>query len=86
MLSSYSITSHKKLNKVFSYLEMCSFSMYLLHLPIGNMLNDLIGWQQFQDVLTSLFQSTIRTCVIVLVSFFTLNLIEKPFIQMRKNT
>lgn len=73
----------KKLSIIFSYLGMCSFSMYLLHLPIGNMLNDLIGWNPPQDILTSLYQSTIRIIVIVLVSFCTFNLVEKPFMNMR---
>ncbi|NUF26573.1 Peptidoglycan/LPS O-acetylase OafA/YrhL, contains acyltransferase and SGNH-hydrolase domains [Gilliamella bombicola] len=72
-----------KLNTILSYLGMCSFSMYLLHLPIGIMLNKLIGWQVPQDVFTSLSQSIIICILTILVSLFTFNLIEKPFMKMR---
>lgn len=75
------LLSFKKVCFCLSYLGMCSFSMYLLHLPIGLMLNKLIGWENPVTVSTSLFQSMIKT--IIIVSIFTFNIIEKPFMKLR---
>lgn len=77
------LPSSKKISFCLSYLGMCSFSMYLLHLPIGLMLNQLIGWENPVTSSTSLFQSMIRTIVIIIVSIFTFNIIEKPFMKLR---
>ncbi len=77
------LPSFKKVSFCLSYLGMCSFSMYLLHLPIGLMLNQLIGWESPVTLSTSLFQSMIRTIVIIMVSIFTFNIIEKPFMKLR---
>ncbi len=77
------LPAFKKVSFCLSYLGMCSFSMYLLHLPIGLMLNQLIDWESPVTVSTSLFQSMIRTIVIIMVSIFTFNIIEKPFMKLR---
>ena len=77
------LPSFKKLNNILSYLGMCSFSMYLLHLPIGMMVNQLIGWSVPNSVSSSLLQSIVRVIFIILVSTFTFKIIEKPFMSLR---
>lgn len=71
------------INVALSYLGMTSFSMYLLHLPVGMMFNKLMGWGEPTSVSGSLLESVLRIIVITLVSFFTFYVIEKPFMSLR---
>lgn len=80
----------KTINKSLSHLGMTSFSIYLLHLPIGEMVNIIFNLNNPTTVSGSLIQSAIRIPIIVAISFFSFYIIEKPFMGMRvkytKNT
>lgn len=73
----------RKINVSLSYLGMTSFSMYLLHLPVGMMFNQIMKWHTPTSVSVSLLESLLRITVITIVSFFTFYLIEKPFMSLR---
>lgn len=71
------------LDKSLSYLGGLSFSMYLMHIPVGRFVQRVLG-----DV-TSGINPAITTAVIILpaviiMSVVTFTLIEKPFINLRK--
>lgn len=70
-------------NKSLSSLGMVSFSMYLLHLPLGYMVNVIFGFQNATTVTGSLSESAVRIPIIIAISFFTFYMIEKPFMGLR---
>lgn len=78
-----SLPDIKPVNTALSYLGMASFSMYLLHLPVGEMVNRYFGFSSALTVSGSLAESAVRIPIIVAVSFFTFYMIEKPFMGMR---
>ncbi|MEB5973216.1 acyltransferase [Pantoea dispersa] len=78
-----SLPDIKPINTALSYLGMTSFSMYLLHLPLGRMVNSVIGFSNATTVSGSLAESAVRIPIIVAISFFTFYMIEKPFMGMR---
>jgi len=78
-----SLPDIKPINTALSYLGMTSFSMYLLHLPVGGMFNKIMGWGSPETVSSSLEESMIRIPIIIAVSFFTFYMIEKPFMGLR---
>lgn len=71
------------LDKLFSYLGGLSFSIYLFHLPIGYVVNNL--WDIWEPV--TLTQSIIYTLIkipfIILFSMLSYHSIEKPFMELR---
>lgn len=71
------------LNKVLSYLGMISFSMYLFHLPVGIMLNQIFHLNGPDILSISILQSFFRLPVIIFFSFCTFFIIEKPFMELR---
>lgn len=60
-----------------------SFSIYILHLPIGNMLNKVFSLPVPTTILESFALSLMKGLVTIVVSFFTFYLIEKPFMSLR---
>lgn len=71
------------LDKSLSYLGALSFSMYLMHIPVGRFIQKTIGYLfvGINPVLVTLF---IILPTVVVVSVMTFTLIEKPFINLRK--
>ncbi|WP_439242061.1 acyltransferase family protein [Lonepinella sp. BR2474] len=60
-----------------------SFSLYLLHLPISDMLNKLFGLKGATTLGESLMMSSLKLIPIILISFLTFYVIEKPFMSLR---
>ncbi|CCP04261.1 Putative O-acetyltransferase [Erwinia amylovora Ea644] len=73
----------KRISESLSKLGMISFSMYLLHLPVGRMINELTGWDNPTTVSLSIAESAVRVPLIIIASFFTFYMIEKPFMGLR---
>lgn len=73
----------KIINTSLSYLGMIIFSLYLLHLPLGEMINNVFSFSIPSTVSGSLYQSFVRIPLIVAASFFTFYIIEKPFMALR---
>lgn len=60
-----------------------SFSLYIFHLPIGNMISKIFAFPSATTVIDSLMMTSIRLVPIILISFFTFYVIEKPFMSLR---
>ena len=73
----------KFLDGLLSKLGEVSFSLYILHLPIGAMVNKLLELPVPTTVIESLFYSFLKLMVVILVSFVTFYAIEKPFMSLR---
>lgn len=73
----------KRIDSGLAKLGEISFSFYILHLPIGNMLNKVLSLPVPTTVLESLSQSLLKGTITILVSLFTFYLIEKPFMSLR---
>lgn len=71
------------INKILSYLGMMSFSMYLFHLPIGIMINQIFHLNGPDVLSVSIIQSCIRLPIIIFFSACTFFIIEKPFMELR---
>ncbi|TCB94620.1 acyltransferase family protein [Enterobacter wuhouensis] len=71
------------LDSCLSYLGALSFSMYLMHIPVGRFIQQNLGAyiKDFNPVITTAF---IIMPAIIMVSIITFTLIEKPFINLRK--
>lgn len=74
----------KIIDKSFSYLGALSFSIYLMHIPVGRFIKKNIGYL-FVGVNPAVATALIILPAIVVVSVMTFTLIEKPFINLRKN-
>lgn len=72
------------IDKSFSYLGALSFSIYLMHIPVGRFIQKTIGYL-FVGVNPAVATALIILPAIVVVSVMTFTLIEKPFINLRKN-
>ena len=73
----------KFLDGLLSKLGEVSFSLYILHLPIGAMVNKLLELPVPTTVIESLFYSFLKFIVVILVSLVTFYAIEKPFMSLR---
>ena len=71
------------LDTILSKLGEISFSLYLIHLPVGIFVNKLLGFVSPNTLSDSLLQSCIRMIPIILISMLIFNLIEKPFMSLR---
>ncbi|OOF86123.1 acyltransferase family protein [Rodentibacter ratti] len=60
-----------------------SFSLYILHLPLGHMFSKVLSLPVATNIIDSLYYSTIKFIPIIIISFFTYHVIEKPFMSMR---
>lgn len=74
---------NKLIDNILSKLGEISFSLYLVHLPVGIYVNKLLNFISPNTIGESLLQSCIRMIPIVLVSILIFNLIEKPFMSLR---
>lgn len=70
-------------DRVFSKLGEISFSMYLLHLPIGIMLTKALGLPHPITTSELLIQFVFKLLVTIGVSFITFYVIERPFMSLR---
>ena len=71
------------LDTILSKLGEISFSLYLIHLPVGMFVNKLLGFVSPNTLSDSLLQSCVRMIPIILISMLMFNLIEKPFMSLR---
>ncbi|QIM64073.1 acyltransferase family protein [Frederiksenia canicola] len=71
------------LDLLFSKLGEISFSIYLLHLPIGMMLSKSLSLVPPQNISELCFQFLFKLIVTIIVSFITFYTIEKPFMSLR---
>ncbi|KUQ81066.1 MULTISPECIES: acyltransferase family protein [Enterobacter cloacae complex] len=71
------------LDKTLSYLGALSFSMYLMHIPIGRFIQKYF-FEYIKDVNPVIATAFIIMPAIILASIITFTLIEKPFINLRK--
>lgn len=70
-------------DKVLSKLGEVSFSIYLLHLPISQMLNKALDFGKVISLTDLAIQFSIKIPIIVIISMFTYAVIEKPFMSLR---
>jgi len=77
------ITIDNLLDTILSKLGEISFSLYLIHLPVGMFVNKLLGFVSPNTLSDSLLQSCVRMIPIILISMLMFNLIEKPFMSLR---
>ncbi|WP_421510702.1 acyltransferase family protein [Enterobacter sp. JS8-1] len=71
------------LDKSLSYLGALSFSIYLMHIPVGRFIQKTLGYL-FVGVNPAIVTALIILPSIVVISVMTFSLIEKPFINLRK--
>ena len=71
------------LDKFLAKLGELSFSIYLLHLPIIDMLNKIFSYSS-PTTLTELFLAFVwKVPVVIMIAFLTFNVVEKPFMSLR---
>ena len=71
------------LDKFLAKLGELSFSIYLLHLPIIDMLNKTFSYSS-PTTLTELFLAFVwKVPVVITIAFLTFNVVEKPFMSLR---
>ena len=71
------------LDKFLAKLGELSFSIYLLHLPIIDMLNKTFSYSS-PTTLTELFLAFVwKVPVVIMIAFLTFNVVEKPFMSLR---
>lgn len=80
---SVTLPNLSKLDNILARLGEISFSVYILHLPIGAMMNKIFGFTVPVMVGEALLQATIKATIVVAVSFITYYVIEKPFMSFR---
>lgn len=73
----------KFIDRTLAKLGEISFSLYILHLPVGNMISKILAFPSATTVIDSLMMTSIRIVPIILISFFTFYVIEKPFMSLR---
>ncbi|HAS1096113.1 TPA: acyltransferase [Enterobacter cloacae] len=78
-----SITIPSTLDKLLSYLGALSFSMYLMHIPVGRFIQKYLA-EYIKDLNPVVSTAFIIMPAIIIASVVTFTLIEKPFINLRK--
>lgn len=71
------------IDKILSYLGSLSFSIYLMHIPVGRFIQKTFGYL-FEGMNPVIVTCLVILPTIVVVSIMTFSLIEKPFINLRK--
>lgn len=71
------------LDKILSRLGEISFSIYILHLPISGMLVQVLGLKWSDKLSIVLSHASIKAIIVIMISFLTFYLIEKPFMSLR---
>lgn len=71
------------IDKFLAKMGSISFSIYLLHLPIGVMIMKLFSFQTATTFMDLLFQWMIIIPTVFLISFLSYYVIEKPFMSLR---
>ena len=61
-----------------------SFSVYLLHLPVGLMVQKILNLPVANNISTLCFQWLIIVPIIFLLAFLSYSVVEKPFMSLRK--
>ncbi|MBF0242918.1 MAG: acyltransferase [Desulfamplus sp.] len=77
------LPDNKYLENVLSSLGSISFSLYLLHLPVGTLISKIFQFNQPLNITSSITQSLIRLAFIIGISYLTYFSIEKPFMSLR---
>lgn len=72
-----------KLGSCFACLGSCSFSMYLLHLPIGIAINSIFNLADPINTTESIVQTCFRLLFIIPLAWLSYVAIEKPFMSLR---
>jgi acyltransferase 3 len=79
--------SHNKiiniLSKNLAFLGSLSFSIYLLHLPIGIIVTNILSLSEPNSITESIINTSIRLPFIIAVSLLSFYAIEKPFMSLR---
>lgn len=71
------------LSRVIAFLGGLSFSMYLLHLPIGLAVNQIFNLSEPNSITESILQTCFRLAFIIPISLLSYLAIEKPFMKLR---
>lgn len=80
---SMNLFNSSALDKGLARLGELSFSIYLLHLPIIDMLNKTFSYSS-PTTLTELFWTFFwKVPVVIMIAFLTFNVVEKPFMSLR---
>ena len=73
----------KKLSKILAFLGSLNFSIYLLYLPIGIIITNVLSLPEPNSVTESIINTSIRLPFIIGVSLLSFYAIEKPFMSLR---
>ncbi|MDG2916319.1 acyltransferase [Bisgaard Taxon 10/6] len=80
---SMNLFNSKFVDKFLAKLGELSFSIYLLHLPIVDMLNRMFELSQPTTLTDSIIAFSWKIPVVVMIALLTFTLIEKPFMSLR---
>lgn len=70
-------------DKFMSKMGQISFSVYLLHLPVGLMVVKFLSFSMAYNLLSLIFQWLVIVPIIFLISLLSFSVIEKPFMSLR---
>ncbi|AIZ80238.1 acyltransferase family protein [Actinobacillus equuli] len=71
------------MDKLLAKLGELSFSIYLLHLPIVDMLNRMFGLASPTTLIDSIMAFSWKVTIVAMIAWLTFTLIEKPFMSLR---
>lgn len=80
---SINIFNSSLLDKILAKLGELSFSIYLLHLPVIDMINRYFNLTSATTLTESLLYFMWKVPIVIMVAFLTFNVIEKPFMSLR---
>lgn len=72
-----------KIGTIVSFLGTLSFSMYLLHLPVGLAINKVFHLVEPSSISESILQTCFRLLFIIPLAWLSYVAIEKPFMSLR---
>ena len=71
------------LDKLLARLGELSFSLYLLHYPVIVTLDRVFGLKSPETLFDQFIALSWKIPVVIIISFLTFNVIEKPFMSLR---
>ncbi|WGE36989.1 acyltransferase [Actinobacillus genomosp. 1] len=72
-----------RISKILAWLGSLSFSIYLLHLPVGEVITRIFILLEPNSLLESIYYNLIRLPFIIFISIVAFYSVEKPFMELR---